>query len=71
MKRLVSISDIDKYISNFIPKLFFVIEEDENFNVLVWVPKQFMKFVFTKLCYKMSRAISLKVLPIERRSQNE
>ena len=62
--RLVTLEDIDEYVSQFLPKLFYTIEEDKNRTVIIYVPEQVMKSVFHELSCRMAIAIPFQVLPM-------
>ena len=64
MNRLVTFEDIDECISQFLPKLFYTIEEDKDTSIVIYVPDYSVKSIYQELVCKMSIAVPFKVLPM-------
>jgi hypothetical protein len=60
----VTLEDIDECVLQFLPKLFYTIEEDKNRIVIIYVPDQVIKSVFHELSCRMAIAIPFRVLPM-------
>jgi len=66
---LISIQGIDEYISKFLPKLFYIVEEGENTSIAIYVPDYEVKRIFLKLTGIISNAICFKVLPMSTKKE--
>ena len=58
------LEDIDECVSQFLPKLFYTIEEDDDRNIVIYAPDYSIKSIFHELECKMSISIPFKVLPM-------
>jgi len=68
--RLITLEDIDECISQFLPKLFYTIEEDKDRNIVIYVPDYATKSIFHELDWRMSTSIPFKVLPTSEKKEN-